>query len=328
MTDKGKQIKMNFIVPPPVPAHINAHWILYPENLKSGGLMIGDPVPGEDIIPHNFLNREMWYLDMRHHILETKSELIKMLTVEISNNKIVYVTDSYDGKRKNAVDLIGCFIKYWFKIESITVISSFFDKILKTRVSTSCDKGNGKDISTYKSTIYKQSSYKAGCVRDSTDTIDCYRRPLTVLICGDRNSSTIFDELIRFELGLLPEKSIIIHGGCYGIDMYAHGIAMELGFDVKIYPAQWDIYGKGAGPVRNKKMLTDENPDLVLAFHPDIESSRGTKNTILQAYKHINHDKTGVLVEKGPDIYLNCLKRKTSLREYFQQNEFGDFSNI
>lgn len=38
-------------------------------------------------------------------------------------------------------------------------------------------------------------------------------------------------------------------------------------------------------PIRNKQMLDEGKPDLVLAFHTDIENSKGTKNMIYQAKK-------------------------------------------
>jgi hypothetical protein len=52
----------------------------------------------------------------------------------------------------------------------------------------------------------------------------------------------------------------------------------------KEYPADWDRYGKGAGPIRNKQML-DENPDIemVIAFHTNLTNSKGTKNMIDRA---------------------------------------------
>jgi len=46
--------------------------------------------------------------------------------------------------------------------------------------------------------------------------------------------------------------------------------------------AEWDRYGRAAGPLRNKKML-EEKPDLVVAFTTDIETSRGTANMVKQA---------------------------------------------
>lgn len=38
----------------------------------------------------------------------------------------------------------------------------------------------------------------------------------------------------------------------------------------------------GAGPLRNRQML-DEVPDLVLAFHAEMQSSKGTKDCVLEA---------------------------------------------
>jgi hypothetical protein len=45
----------------------------------------------------------------------------------------------------------------------------------------------------------------------------------------------------------------------------------------KTYPADWDGYGRRAGPIRNQKMLDTERPDLVLAFHP---AGPGTRHMI------------------------------------------------
>lgn len=50
-----------------------------------------------------------------------------------------------------------------------------------------------------------------------------------------------------------------------------------------IYFAEWNKYGKSAGPIRNKKMIDEGNPDIVIAYHDDIENSKGTKNMITQA---------------------------------------------
>jgi len=53
-----------------------------------------------------------------------------------------------------------------------------------------------------------------------------------------------------------------------------------LGIDVKEYQAEWAKYGIAAGPIRNKKMLVEGKPDIVLAFHNNITMSKGTKNMI------------------------------------------------
>ncbi|KKN01348.1 hypothetical protein LCGC14_1128740 [marine sediment metagenome] len=45
------------------------------------------------------------------------------------------------------------------------------------------------------------------------------------------------------------------------------------------------MYGKAAGPIRNKQMLDEGQPHLVLAFHDNIEESTGTKDMVKQAAK-------------------------------------------
>jgi hypothetical protein len=32
------------------------------------------------------------------------------------------------------------------------------------------------------------------------------------------------------------------------------------------FPANWKVYGRAAGPIRNMKMLLEGKPDLVVAF--------------------------------------------------------------
>ena len=53
---------------------------------------------------------------------------------------------------------------------------------------------------------------------------------------------------------------------------------------MKACPAEWDTFGKAAGPIRNGWMLKME-PDLVLAFHNDIRQSKGTANMVSIARK-------------------------------------------
>ena len=54
---------------------------------------------------------------------------------------------------------------------------------------------------------------------------------------------------------------------------------------VNPFPAQWSKYGRAAGPLRNTQMLSEGNPDIVLAFHDNIKRSRGTRNMIVQSLK-------------------------------------------
>jgi hypothetical protein len=56
------------------------------------------------------------------------------------------------------------------------------------------------------------------------------------------------------------------HGGGGGADLLAGEVSLELRIPCRVYPAHWDRYGHAAEPIRNRKMLDAEHPDLVLAF--------------------------------------------------------------
>jgi hypothetical protein len=90
----------------------------------------------------------------------------------------------------------------------------------------------------------------------------------------------------------LRPGTTIIHGDCRGADKTVDSIARKRlshkGFKIERFPVlsdEWAKKGKAAGPQRNKQMLVEGKPDLVLAFHEAIEKSKGTKNMINQALK-------------------------------------------
>jgi len=107
---------------------------------------------------------------------------------------------------------------------------------------------------------------------------------MKVLICGGRNwmdLSSVVYVLAAFE----KENPIIIHGDCRGADRIAGDIAKRLDYEVRVYPAEWDKYGRGAGFIRNQQMLDVENPDMVIVFHNDLENSKGSKDMMRRAEK-------------------------------------------
>lgn len=79
--------------------------------------------------------------------------------------------------------------------------------------------------------------------------------------------------------------SVIIEGEARGADRLAREWAEGKGIPVLPFPADWERYGRSAGPIRNRQMLVDGKPDVVIAFHPDIETSKGTKDMVRQAEK-------------------------------------------
>ena len=77
----------------------------------------------------------------------------------------------------------------------------------------------------------------------------------------------------------------IVSGHANGADKLAEEYANRLGIALKIFPADWKKYGRAAGPIRNREMLSyilDAKP-VVAAFWDG--HSKGTKNMIEQARK-------------------------------------------
>ena len=99
---------------------------------------------------------------------------------------------------------------------------------------------------------------------------------MRLLVCGGRNyndAKRIEEEIVK----LAP--TVIISGGASGADTHAIIEAQVLGIPVIVYMADWKKYGRRAGPIRNKQMLEEGKPDMVLAFPGGI----GTANMIKQA---------------------------------------------
>lgn len=102
---------------------------------------------------------------------------------------------------------------------------------------------------------------------------------MRVLVTGDRDwwdSNLIFAELDQLE------PDVVIHGAARGADVMAGDWARLHSVVCISVPAQWNKHGRAAGPIRNQEMLA-YSPDFVLAFHDDIDHSRGTADMIRRA---------------------------------------------
>jgi hypothetical protein len=113
-----------------------------------------------------------------------------------------------------------------------------------------------------------------------------------VLISGDRDWYNV--KLIREWLKKLKSEGFdtIIEGEARGADIISRMSGEDLGFKIldrdsktKGFPAEWNKFHRAAGPIRNSEMLKIGKPELVVAFHNSIETSKGTKNMINQAVK-------------------------------------------
>lgn len=105
---------------------------------------------------------------------------------------------------------------------------------------------------------------------------------MRVLVCGGRNYNDR-DRLWAVLDKLADEAGIecIIQGGARGADSLASDYADHNGFYQEQYDADWDAHGTFAGPMRNKRMLEEGRPDLVIAF----PGGRGTADMVKKARK-------------------------------------------
>ena len=102
---------------------------------------------------------------------------------------------------------------------------------------------------------------------------------MKILITGDRNWTD--EAAIEQHLAGLGATEII-EGEARGADTLARIVAERRGWKIHKFPADWETHGKAAGPIRNDQMLK-ENPDLVVAFHDSLATSKGTGHCVKRA---------------------------------------------
>ena len=100
--------------------------------------------------------------------------------------------------------------------------------------------------------------------------------PTRVLVCGGRDFSD-YHLLARTLYELKP--AAIIVGDASGADHHASVWAFRTNCPWEVYRADWQQYGKAAGPIRNQLMLDEGKPDLVVAF----PGGRGTADMVRRA---------------------------------------------
>lgn len=110
-------------------------------------------------------------------------------------------------------------------------------------------------------------------------------QPATIF-CGDRHWA---DERAINAVMVKVNPRLVIEGDASGADRMAGTQAAFLGIAHECYPANWEKYGKPAGPIRNRQMLErllkEPEPRLVVAFHDDLKNSRGTQDMVNRAKK-------------------------------------------
>lgn len=109
---------------------------------------------------------------------------------------------------------------------------------------------------------------------------------MKVIIAGGRDFKDVdlmYSELDQFfydpngNHGGVAMDVEIVSGHARGADQMGEMYAAERGYQLKIFPANWDKYGKAAGHIRNKEM--GEYADRAVVFWNG--KSRGSQDMIL-----------------------------------------------
>jgi hypothetical protein len=102
-----------------------------------------------------------------------------------------------------------------------------------------------------------------------------------VIACGSRDyddREKVYHVLDAY-YGRIGPKMLLLNGGARGADTLAREWAVDRQVDHMTLYAKWELFGRSAGPIRNRRMAK-RKPRLVLAFHPDIDKSKGTADMI------------------------------------------------
>ena len=103
---------------------------------------------------------------------------------------------------------------------------------------------------------------------------------MKTIIAGSRDMTPTLED-VRTLNKFLTSISEVVSGTARGADKFGEDWAKAHGIPLKKFPADWNKYGRPAGPIRNKQMA--KYADQLIAFlYPD---SRGTANMIKQARK-------------------------------------------
>lgn len=108
---------------------------------------------------------------------------------------------------------------------------------------------------------------------------------MRVLVTGCRHwrPDALAAEVIGRLLDRYGVPLVIVHGNAPGVDATFRDVAdAMLAPDTEAHAADWDHYGRGAGPRRNAEMVA-LGADLCLAIHRDIRSSLGTRDCARRA---------------------------------------------
>lgn len=94
---------------------------------------------------------------------------------------------------------------------------------------------------------------------------------MKVIIAGSR--SIVDYKLVKKYLDELKDKievTTIVSGRARGVDSLGEKYAKENNINLELFPANWNLHGKAAGPIRNKQM--GDFADVLICFWDGVSS--------------------------------------------------------
>ena len=121
---------------------------------------------------------------------------------------------------------------------------------------------------------------------------------MKLLITGTRNGCTILEDWLDYFVRTHGQPNPLIAGGARGVDTQAILWALSRKIPHIIVHADWEQYGKKAGPIRNQQMIDMINAaDWCIAFLT--KNSIGTRDCLNRAIKK----KVNVLIVRNNGYY-------------------------
>lgn len=101
---------------------------------------------------------------------------------------------------------------------------------------------------------------------------------MRVIIAGSRSitNKNVFNNAIKNAIDSGIYINEVISGGARGIDTLAIEYAIDNSILLRVFKAQWGLYNKSAGFIRNKEMA--DYADALIAIHDG--KSKGTQHMI------------------------------------------------
>lgn len=119
---------------------------------------------------------------------------------------------------------------------------------------------------------------------------------MKLIIAGGRDY-LLAEKDYEFLGTITPSITEIVSGGCSGADRCGEDFARANDIPIKLFLADWNEYGRAAGPIRNRKMA--EYADAVVLF-PGGRGTDSMRNEAHRAKISIFERLTPIPVKKNP----------------------------